>query len=412
MLLFLIYFPIEGINLKKLVLLTSLCSFVFANNIEILNENRQELQELEKSIIEKEYESSKKSWLSPLNLDAGISRSHSFSQESDSLSKTVSIGFSQSIYKSGGIEFTIKYADDKLKSDLLSWENNNNELYVKVYEIILDISKLNLEIEQSNYELKNKEIELVLKKIEYEAGKTDIIELNNVIMTKNTAYKSNVNLQNSLQAQRYELSKYTSFEYEQIEVLDFELLNKDDFLSKNIEIMYQESLANVLKSSYEKLKSAYLPNLSVSTSVSHSNNEDLITDETTENTSGKIALNFSMPLYDFTKQSTVAKSKIEYLKQKTMIETVKNEIARDFDMALSKVSTYQSYNKITEENLKLYDDLISVNAVSNQAGMSSNYDLEILQNTQKINQYDIEINNINIQQEYAKLYFKTKGTHQ
>ena len=397
--------------MKKIVFLASLCSFVFANNLEILNENRQELQELEKSIIEKEYESSKDSWISPLNLDAGITRSHSFSDENDQFTKSVSIGFSQSIYKSGGIEFTIKYANDKLKADLLSWENNNNELYQKVYEIILSMSKLNFEIEQSRYALKNKEIELILKKIEYEAGKTDIIELNNAIMTKNAAYKSNVNLENSLKEQKYELSKYTNLEYEQIEILDFQVLNKDDFLNKNIEIMYQESLVNVLKSSYEKLKSSYLPNLSISTSVSHSNNEDLITDETTENNSGKIALNFSMPLYDFNKQSTVSKSKIEHLKQKVSIETIKNEISRDFDVALSKVNTYQTYNKITQENLKLYDDLISVNAISNQAGMSSNYDLEILQNTQKINQYDIAINNINIQQEYVKLYFKTKGTH-
>jgi len=175
--------------------------------------------------------------------------------------------------------------------------------------------------------------------------------------------------------------------------------------------MYQESLVDLLKSSYEKLKSSYLPNLSISTSVSHSNNEDLITDETTENNSGKIGLNFSMPLYDYNKQSTVAKSKIEHLKQKTMIDTIKNEIERDFDVALSKVNRYQKYNTITEQNLKLYDELISVNDVSNQAGMTSNYDLEILQNTKKINQYDIVINNINIQQEYAKLYFKTKANN-
>ena len=398
--------------MKRIVLATSLCSFVFANNnIEILNENRQEVQALEKNIIEKEYESSKNDWISPLNLDAGVTRSHSFSDDNDQFTKTVSIGFTQSIYKSGGIEFTIEYAENKLQSDLLSWENNNNALYQKVYEIILNISKLNFQKEQSIYELKNKEIELILKKIEYEAGKTDIIELNNAIMTKNAAYKSKVDLENSLQELKYELSKYTNLEYEQIEILDFQLLNKDDFLSKNIEIMYQESLVDLLKSSYEKLKSSYLPNLSISTSVSHSNNEDLITDETTENNSGKIGLNFSMPLYDYNKQSTVAKSKIEHLKQKTMIDTIKNEIERDFDVALSKVNRYQKYNTITEQNLKLYDELISVNDVSNQAGMTSNYDLEILQNTKKINQYDIVINNINIQQEYAKLYFKTKANN-
>jgi len=190
---------------KRIVLATSLCSFVFANNnIEILNENRQEVQALEKNIIEKEYESSKNDWISPLNLDAGVTRSHSFSDDNDQFTKTVSIGFTQSIYKSGGIEFTIEYAKNKLQSDLLSWENNNNALYQKVYEIILNISKLNFQKEQSIYELKNKEIELILKKIEYEAGKTDIIELNNAIMTKNAAYKSKVDLENSLQELKYE----------------------------------------------------------------------------------------------------------------------------------------------------------------------------------------------------------------
>lgn len=42
-------------------------------------------------------------------------------------------------------------------------------------------------------------------------------------------------------------------------------------------------------------------------------------------------------------------------------------------------------------------------------GMTSKYDLEILENTKTINEFDILINKINILQQYAKLYFKIKN---
>jgi hypothetical protein len=50
-----------------------------------------------------------------------------------------------------------------------------------------------------------------------------------------------------------------------------------------------------------------------------------------------------------------------------------------------------------------------VNQSSNAAGMSADYDLEILQNTKKINEFDLQINEINRKLQYTKLYFKTKA---
>ena len=40
--------------------------------------------------------------------------------------------------------------------------------------------------------------------------------------------------------------------------------------------------------------------------------------------------------------------------------------------------------------------------------MTADYDLEVLQNTQKVNEYDLQINDINKKLQYTKLYFKTK----
>ena len=49
-----------------------------------------------------------------------------------------------------------------------------------------------------------------------------------------------------------------------------------------------------------------------------------------------------------------------------------------------------------------------VNQSSNSAGMTADYDLEVLQNTKKINEYDLQINDVNKKLQYSKLYFKTK----
>jgi len=394
--------------LKKILLTSCLFSALLSADLSILNQDKKKLRELEKQIIEQNYQTSKYDWVSPINLNGGLSRTHSFSNESDKFIKSVSIGFTQSIYKSGGIEFSIKYANDKSKADRLLWENENSTILQNIYETVLNISKINLQIQQSEYKLQNKEIELVLKKVQYEAGKTDIIELNNAIMDKNSEYKNNINLKNSLSQEELELSKYTDLKYQEIDILDFSTISKDNYLQDNINLLYENALVDVLNSTYKKLKSSYLPNVTLSSSLSYSNSDDLINDDTTDSTSGSIAVNFSMPLYDYNKNTALAKSKIEVLKQKVNVESVKKEIEKDFEVALSKIDTYKQYNKIINDNLKLYDDLITINESSNKAGMSATYDLDILKNTKKINQYDLAINTINMQQEYAKLYFKTK----
>ena len=115
-----------------------------------------------------------------------------------------------------------------------------------------------------------------------------------------------------------------------------------------------------------------------------------------------------MPIFDITKDAKLEKSKLEVLKQKVNINDIKNELAYEYEQILTQINTYDEYEKTVENNLKLYDDLIMVNQSSNAAGMTSDYDLEVLQNTKKINEYDLEINDINKKLQYSKLYFKTK----
>ena len=392
----------------KLIIMLVLCSLLNANELEVLKDSKKVLRQTEKKIIQKNYESSKNGWISPITISSGLNRSHSFNSESDSLTKSVSIGFSQSIYKSGGIEFTIKNAKDVLNSDLIAWEIENKAILETIYETLLEIKKVKLQIEQSEYSLKNKEIELILKKIQYEAGNADITELNDAIMSKNTQYKENISLKNSLKDKEYELSKYTNLKYNQIDLIDFKIIDKNKFLKNNLNIKYENSKVKVLDSSYKKLKSSYLPQLSVGTNYSYSRNENLQSDTQSTSKNGSISLNLSMPIYDINKSSTVEKSRLELLKQKIALNDIKDETLYEYEQILTQIDTYEQQSKIIKENLNLYDELINANRNSNESGMSSDYDLEILENTKKINEYDLTINNIDIKLQYSKLYFKTK----
>lgn len=395
--------------MKRIIIPSLFCSLIFANELDILQKDKKELRQIEKEVIQKKYEGAKDDWIGTINLSSGLTRSHSFSKDNDSFNKSISIGFTQSVYESGGIEFGIKYANDELKSETIAWENENIAMLQTIYETLLTIEKLKLQIEQSDYLLKNKDIELILKKIQYEAGRVDIIELNNAIMSKNNQQKENISLKNSLKDKEYELSKYTSFKSNEIEIIDFKIIDKEKFIKDNLNIRYENSRVELLDTSYKQLKSSYLPKVSLNTNAGYSDNGDLSRDTNEENKNGSVGLNMTMPLFDITKEAKIEKSKLEVLKQKVNVTDIQNELVYEYEQILAQINTYEEYEQITKNNLKLYDDLLMVNQSSNSAGMTSDFDLEILQNTKKINEYDLEINDINKKLQYSKLYFKTKA---
>jgi outer membrane protein len=390
--------------LKRVIILPLFCSLLFANEIELLQKDKKELRQIEKEVIEKKYEAVKDEWIGTINLNSTLGKSRDFTQdESSDMTRSMSLGFSQSIFESGGIEYSIEYARQQLKSDLIAWENQNIALIQAIYETLLAIKKLKLQIEQSDYSLKNKEIELMLKKIQYEAGRVDIIDLNNAIMSKNNQQKENISLKNSLKDKEYELSKYTTLKANEIKIIDFKIMDRDKFLRNNLNIRYENSKVQLLDTAFNQLKSSYLPKVSLTTNAKYSNDENKANNE-----SGTIGLTASMPLFDITKDAKLEKSKLEVLKQKVNVTDIQNELIYEYEQILAQINTYDEYEKTISDNLKLYEDLIMVNKSSNSAGMSADYDLEILQNTQKINEFDLLINDTNRKLQYSKLYFKTK----
>ena len=406
--------------MKKILIYSIFCSFALANqnNLQLIQKDKKEYQELDMKSIQTKYENLKSSWIGTVGFSSSISRYHSFDEKTQSnidrkFSKKAAISFKQSIFESGGIELQIEYAKDKFNYDMLAWENKNQQYLQNIYNILLEINKVNLQIDQAKYRGLNKEIEEIIKRIQYEAGKTDIIELNNAIMNKNLIKKEIISLENLLKEQEYELAIYTDLKYQEIEILDFSLILKDDFMSKNLNILQEQAKVSMLKTDYEKQKTDYLPKIYFSTGLDYSNSGDTFSttlkDTNKDDAGGNVALGLEMPLYDYNKSTKLEEAKLEVLKQKAFVNDVKNEESNNFETLLTKIDTYKKHIKTIEDNIKLYDELIKANEISNQAGMTSMYDLDILRNTKEINLYDLKINDISILQQYVKLHFQTRN---
>ncbi|MDX4069291.1 TolC family protein [Aliarcobacter skirrowii] len=402
--------------MRKLFIFLLTFTYLFANEdgLKLLKDDKKEYRKLDKESILKKYDYSKNSWIGTINLDASVSTTHPFDKsKDDNYSKQASIGFTQSLFESGGIWSKIDNAKSTFDYDLLSWENENSELLLSIYSTLLEIKKLKYQQFQNRIKYENKDIELIIKKIQYEAGKSDIIELNNAVMSKNIAYRDVISVENSLKQKELELAKYTDLKYENIEILDFKPISKEDFLEKNFSLLKEDARVAILNSSYKIDRSKYLPKLTLNANARYSNTKDdfnnMLSDTRKEDSQSTASLNFSMPLFDYNMSSKLQESKIEVLKQQTYLNDLKSDIESDFEQILTKIDTYEKISKSIDDNIKLYEDLIKANRVSNQAGMTASYDLEILENSKKINEYDLLINDINILQEYSKLYFKIRG---
>ena len=151
---------------RVIILSLVLSSIIFANELEILQNDKKELRQIEKKVIQEKYEADKNEWIGTIDLKSSLGKSRDFTDnQSSDMNRSVGLSFSQSIFESGGIEQSIQYAKEQLNSSLIAWENDNVLILQTIYETLLNIKKLNLQIEQSDYYLKNKDIELILKSI-------------------------------------------------------------------------------------------------------------------------------------------------------------------------------------------------------------------------------------------------------
>lgn len=211
-----------------------------------------------------------------------------------------------------------------------------------------------------------------------------------------------MNLKNSLNTARFDVSKLTDSPEQEINIPQFTLIKKSEFLQENYDtnkLIYQ---SDVFNNQYNITRTSYLPRLSLTAQygIMDYQNRSSLTGYSGD--SYTFGLQLRLPL-DYKRASILQEAKIIYLKSKLEATQQRRNQNAYYKKIKSNIKSYQEYITLTRKNLTLYEELIDITSKAVATGYKAGYDLKTLKNTKSIDEYEIKI-----QLELAKLHFMTK----
>jgi outer membrane protein len=393
---------------RSLLLLPFLISPLWSGDATLLSPQKQEILRQQQTIYESEYEKLRNDWIAPINLNGSYLHDKS-ALGSHSDTQSISASISQDIFRSGGITYQIHYADAKKQTETIALKQHIATLNQQLFIALLTYRKNSVLLEQSQKRLDNREIEIFIKRQLFENGKVDITELNNAFMEKSSDLKNFTSLKYALAEQRGEIQKISDIDPAELNLPTFTLIEKDDFLTHQLDLQYLRSQSDTLKHLSNVTASRYLPTVALNANLGYR-------DYTPDNTIGAYSGNYystgiqiSMPL-TYNASATIQEARATYLQQAAKSADKKRELEATYLQIIEKINSYQEYIAITSKNLTLYDELIRALQAGVNAGTKTGYDLQTLKNTKTIEELEIKINEIIIQIELAKLYFALNPT--
>ncbi|MDD3854494.1 TolC family protein [Sulfurimonas sp.] len=376
-----------------------------AQDVQLLSDEKQNLLHQQQKQYEAEHEKLRDNWIAPLNLGASYGYDKSANDTHGDMKK-ISASISQDIFRSGGITYQINYADAKKRADEIGFTQQIAALNEELFSALLNYKKNHYELEQSGKKLANYDIEIFIKRQLYDAGKVDITELNNALMSKSSEQKNYISLEYAMAKARLDISKLSDIDPDVYPLYSFELVEEREYLQNSFDLRYARAQSQTYEHLYGVTKSSYLPSIALEGSLGYQNYDSK------EHLGGyngnfySAGISINLPLA-YNASAAKEEAKALYLKQ-TADTLDKERIMRaSYMQAVELIKSYGHYIEITSKNLSLYDELISVIQAGVESGYKTGYDLQTLKNSKAIEEYTIKINEINIQLELSKLHFAT-----
>jgi outer membrane protein TolC len=374
-----------------------------AKEDELLSQEKLNLLEQQKKQYEAEHEKLRDNWIAPLNLGASYSYDKSANDMHGDMKK-ISASLSQDIFRSGGITYQINYADAKKRADEIGLNQQIAALNEELFRALLNYKKNSYELEQSRKKLANYDIEIFIKRQLYDAGKVDITELNNALMSKSSEQKNYVLLEYSMAKARLDISSLSDIDPDTYPLYSFVLVEESEYLQNSLDLRYARAKSQTYEHLYNVTKSSYLPSVAISGSAGYQNydSKEHLAGYNGDFYSAGISVN--IPFF-YNSSAAKEEAKAVYLRGAADAQDKERTKRSSYAQSVELIKSYRRYIEITSKNLSLYDDLISVTQAGVDAGYKTGYDLQTLKNSKAIDEYTIKINEINIQLELSKLHF-------
>lgn len=359
----------------------------------LLSPTQKKIIETKEKIIQEDKKINEKDWLNDININTTIRKN-----QADEKSKDVSISFEQDIFRFGAIYNIIDASKIQEQYDLLDLKITFDEYINTIYTNVLNAKLTDLNIQKQKLSIENETISLEIIKDEYNAGQADVTDLNDTIMDRNSLEEELINLQKTKQEYISTLKQYTHLDYNSISIPNLKLKNLDEYLKDSKDIKLANYDEEISKLSYKIKKSDYLPRLSLTSSYGYDYTES--DGEETYNYGLRVTIPFS-----FSSINEVEKSQLEYLLAQREKEQKVVDESETYNRLLENIKRYEESNKIANRDISLYEELLETVNTEYKAGYKAIEDVNILSNTKKIRELDIQINKLNTIIELISMYY-------
>ena len=400
----------KGLNLLLLLCLSSSSSLVAEDNNASLDSfiSDYKKQQFEYDYKKSDAESSKlrDSWIAPLRIHYNYSKSNPYTTEQ--LSESAGIQMNQPIFQSGGIYYGIKFADASKLYNNVSIDVAKRKMIKNALSLLMQIRETSLEIQKQKLQIKNSDINLLQKKEQYLNGQLDSGFLDSAIIQKNIVVQALYDIETKREKLINKFSALSDLNYQDVSIVHFNMISKDDFLHHNIYI--KQSKYAVEKNRYAKDVhiAKYLPkvNLTAGYNWQKSSNQQFspkfpaFSDERDYYNYG---FNISIPI-DINTFRDIESAKVDYLKSEVIEKDRIRELSSLYNQVISNIKNFDKKIALSRENRTLYKKLLNDTQKLYASGYKTKYDVQTLTNSLAIQKIDTKIYKMDKQLELLSLY--------
>ncbi len=348
------------------------------------------------------------SWIAPIQINYNYSRSKPY--ENEQYSESTAIKMTQPIFKSGGIYYGIKYANaSKIYSDY-SVDVAKRKMIKDTISLLMQIAQTDLKIEKQKLQIQNADINLLQKKEQYLSGQLDSGFLDDAIIQRNITNQALYDIQTAKEKLITQFETLSDLEYQTLTIPHLELISSEEFLQHNI--VLDKTKAEIAKNRYYKnvTIAKYLPTLNFTAGYNWTKTagQGFVTNGNFIDTSSELhyydyGLSASWAL-DINTFRDIESTKIDYLKSQIVAKDKRRELNSLFEQVMHNINNFDKKIALSKENAKLYTKLLKDTQELYKAGYKTEYDVETLSNSLKIQRIDSQIFDIDKQVELLSLY--------
>ncbi len=393
-----------------IVLLVSYNLFADTNTTRKLEEyiSKYKQQEFAYDYKKNEQESLKlrDSWIAPLQLNYRYNKSNPY--DNTQTNKTSSISMNQSIFRSGGIFYGIKYATASKRYNQYTIDVQKRKLIKDAISLLMQIKQVDLRIKKQQKQVKNSQIKLEQNRQEYLSGELDSGFLDNAVIQLNIVKQALFDLQAQKEKLISRFHSLSDIDYKTAFIPTLLNITKEDFLQHNIVLKLYTTQRKRDDYKINVTMAKYLPNLSFIASY----NRDEVTNPSfagtpvqspTSTNYYNYGFTLSMPL-DYNSLRDIESAKIDHLKSSVVIEDKKRELVSLYEQVEQNLKKFEKKITLAQENYDIYKKLLDDTKQLYKAGYKAKPDVELLQNSADMAQIDIKIYKIDKQLELLNLY--------